>query len=200
MAGGSVTRNSQLTIGLLGGSFNPAHAGHRHISIAALKALRLDAIWWVVSKQNPLKSSQDTLPFSIRLQQAKNISCHPKIKVTDIETKVSSLYTIDTLKYLKKRFPNIHFIWIMGADNLVQFPEWYKWREIMQLMPIMIYDRDSHIYKGLTGKMAISYKKHRITGRNIHVLGRYLPPAWGVMRIRKHPLSSTLIRQQQYKR
>lgn len=195
MAGRRIDRHTRLTIGLLGGSFNPAHAGHRHITLSALKALGLDRVWWLVSPQNPLKSSRDTLPFATRLSQAKHVARHPRIDIMDIESTLRSNYTVYTLKYLRKRFPNTNFIWIMGADNMVQFPLWRKWRELMQLAPIVIYDRDNHIYKALAGKMAACYKKYRVTASNLHKIATYSPPAWGVMRIKKHPLSSTAIRE-----
>ncbi len=193
MAGRKLLAGRYQRIGLLGGSFNPAHAGHRAISIGTMKALGLDAVWWLVSPQNPLKSSSDTKPLAERVAYAEAIAQHPRICVTDIEASLSSCYTVDTVKYLKKRFPSVRFIWIMGADNLVQFPLWNRWQEIARLIPIVIYDRNHHIYKGLTGKMAVRYKRYRLTGRELPMLGTSVP-GWAVLRLRKHALSSTALR------
>src|SRR5205814_9002 len=118
------------TVGLLGGSFNPAHEGHRHISLYALKMLGLDAVWWMVSPQNPLKSKKDMAPLKTRMQSARDVSRHPKIFVTDIETHLGTQYTADTLSSLQEHFPRTKFVWLMGTDNLRQIHRWQEWQSI----------------------------------------------------------------------
>lgn len=129
------------TVGLLGGSFNPAHEGHRHISLYALKMLGLDAVWWMVSPQNPLKSAKDMASLHTRLRDASAVAAHPKIFVTDIESQMGTRFTADTLKALKKHFPRTRFIWLMGADNLHQFHRWKNWQEIFRAVPVCVLAR-----------------------------------------------------------
>jgi nicotinate-nucleotide adenylyltransferase len=114
------------TVGLLGGSFNPAHAGHRHISVQAMQRLGLDAVWWLVSPQNPLKSAKDMAPQAVRLAKAGAVAAHPAIFATDIETQLGTQFTVDTLTQLQKYHPNVRFIFLMGADSLASFHRW-KW-------------------------------------------------------------------------
>ncbi|MBO0712928.1 MAG: nicotinate-nicotinamide nucleotide adenylyltransferase, partial [Acetobacteraceae bacterium] len=116
-------------IGLLGGSFNPAHGGHLHVSLLALRHLALDEIWWLVSPQNPLKPADGMAPFANRLEQARRVAAeHPRIRVTDLENRLgASRYTADTLQALRRRFPRLRFVWLMGGDNLVQIPRWQRW-------------------------------------------------------------------------
>ncbi len=167
-----------MKIGLLGGSFNPAHAGHLHISEIALKTLGLKQVWWLVSPQNPLKSKSDMADFSTRFKKAKAIAAdNPHIKVLDIEMALGTRYTVDTLKRLQQKFPKTEFVWLMGADNLIQLPKWKKWEEILQLAEVHVFDRDEHFYKAVK---ELAYQKH--PGRIHYHL------------IRKHPVSGTAIR------
>ncbi len=115
-------------IGVLGGSFNPAHEGHRHISIMALQRLRLDAVWWMISPQNPLKDAGEMAPLHNRVRRARAVASHPDVHVTDIEAQLGTRFTADTVEALKRRFPAIRFVWLMGADNLCQIPKWRNWR------------------------------------------------------------------------
>jgi nicotinate-nucleotide adenylyltransferase len=135
--------------GLLGGSFNPAHRGHRGVTLAAIRALDLDEAWWLVSPGNPLKSGKDMAPLSIRLASARAMARRAPIIATDIETRLGTRYTIDTLRALKRRYPKRRFIWLMGADNLAQFHRWRDWRRIAREMPIAViarpgYDAPAH--------------------------------------------------------
>ena len=130
-----------LRIGLYGGSFNPPHAGHRHVSLLALKRLRLDRIWWIVTPGNPLKDPGELATTAARVAEARRLASHPHIDVTSFEEEIGARYTIDTLAFLRRRFPNVHFVWIMGADNLATFHRWRGWRSIAQLMPIAVIDR-----------------------------------------------------------
>lgn len=130
--------------GLLGGSFNPAHGGHRAISLNAIDALGLDELWWLVSPGNPLKPKAGMAPLPARLGSAQRMARRAPIRATAIEAELGTRYTVDTLKRLVRRYPNRRFIWIMGADNLVQLPQWRDWREIARLMPIAVIARPGY--------------------------------------------------------
>ncbi|HEY4546487.1 MAG TPA: nicotinate-nucleotide adenylyltransferase [Pedomonas sp.] len=125
-------------VGLLGGSFNPAHRGHVHISEEAIKRLGLDAVWWLVSPQNPLKSAEGMAPQAIRLASARAIARNPRIVPTDVERKLGTQYTVDTLKALVALHPGTRFIWLMGGDNLQGFHRWHQWRQIVRAVPIAV--------------------------------------------------------------
>lgn len=183
-----------LRIGLLGGSFNPAHDGHRHISLLALKLLQLDELWWVVSPQNPLKSSDDMAPFEERLAQARETARDPRIRVTGIETRLNTRYTADTLHSLRQRFPHTRFVWLMGADNLAQIPHWERWTQIFHSVPIAVFDRATYSFRALAGKAARRYARQRIEARNAAVLADLEPPAWVYFHARRHPASASSIR------
>ena len=132
-------------IGLLGGSFNPAHRGHRRISLAALKALGLDEVWWLVSPGNPLKSkSRDMAPFEARLASARRMARRAPIRVSDFEARAGTRFTIDTLRKLQQHNPNTRFIWLMGADTVVQFHQWKQWRGIARRVPIAVIARPGY--------------------------------------------------------
>ena len=133
-----------IPTGLLGGSFNPAHGGHRAISLNAIDALGLDELWWLVSPGNPLKPAKGMAPLPARLASAQRMARHSPIRATAIEAELCTRYTIDTLKALIRRYPDRQFIWIMGADNLVQLPQWRDWREIARLMPIAVVARPGY--------------------------------------------------------
>jgi len=137
-----------ITTGLLGGSFNPAHGGHRAISLDAIEALNLDELWWLVSPGNPLKPKAGMASLPARLGSARDMARRSPIRATAIEAELGTRYTIDTLKKLVRRYPNRRFIWIMGADNLAQLPQWRDWREIARLMPIAVIARPG--YNGRT--------------------------------------------------
>ena len=137
-------RRPARRIGILGGSFNPAHDGHRHISLEALKRLRLDEVWWLVSPQNPLKPQEGMAPFEDRIEKAKSVADHPRIRVTDIEKGFATTYTAETLARLCRRFPNQRFVWLMGADNLSQISRWNRWTRIFHTVPVAVFDRPSY--------------------------------------------------------
>lgn len=133
-----------IPTGLLGGSFNPAHGGHRAISLNAIGALDLDELWWLVSPGNPLKPAAGMAPLPARLASARRMARRAPIRATAIEAELGTRYTIDTLKKLVRRYPDRQFIWIMGADNLVQLPRWRDWRGIARLMPIAVIARPGY--------------------------------------------------------
>jgi nicotinate-nucleotide adenylyltransferase len=182
-------------IGLLGGSFNPAHNGHRHISLIALKALGLDAVWWLVSPQNPLKPAAGMAPFAERMARAAKVARHPRIHICDIEERLGTRYTLDSLTALGRRFPETRFVWLMGADNLKQISRWKHWQRIFSLVEIAVFDRPSYSLPALASKAA-----HRFAGRRLkagavrgHDTARL--PAWRFVACPRHQASATAIRE-----
>lgn len=138
-------------IGLLGGSFNPAHRGHRRISLAAIRALGLDEVWWLVSPGNPLKPVAGMAPLAARLASARAMARRAPIHATAIEAELGTRYTIDTIRALQRRYPANRFIWLMGADNLAQFHRWRDWRGIARAVPIAVVARPSYTGDALAG-------------------------------------------------
>jgi len=183
-------------IGLLGGSFNPAHRGHVHISNLALKHLDLDEIWWLVSPQNPLKPVRGMAPLAERLAQAAAVAQHSHIRVTDIEASFGSRYTADTLATLRKRFPATNFVWIMGADNLKQISRWERWTRIFQTTPIAIFARPAYSLSALGSLAARRFARHRMFPGSARRLATAPPPAWVFFATRLDPMSATAIRVQ----
>jgi nicotinate-nucleotide adenylyltransferase len=181
-------------VGLLGGSFNPAHGGHLHISLAALKRLRLDEVWWLVSPQNPLKPARGMAGLAERLAGAARMARHPAIRVSALETALGTRYTADTLEALRMRFPRARFVWLMGADNLQQIPRWRRWIGIFHSVPVAILDRSPYSFKALAGKAARRFARSRVASRRAGGLSDMRPPAWIFLHIRPHPASATGIR------
>lgn len=191
------TPRPRRRVGLLGGSFNPAHAGHVHISLEALKRLKLDEIWWLVSPGNPLKSAQCMAPFEQRFASAQALcKPHKRLKASTIEQQLGTRYTIDTLQALRKRFPRVQFVWLMGADNLAQFHRWQGWRRIARLVPIAVMDRAPYSYASLKSQMAIHYLYQRLAGNQSRQLAHSPLPAWVYLPVRRDTHSSTAIRKQ----
>lgn len=182
------------TVGLLGGSFNPAHEGHRHISLYALKMLGLDAVWWMVSPQNPLKSKKDMAPMERRLADAKAVGRHPNIFVTDIETRLNTRYTADTLAALKTHFPRTRFVWLMGADNLRQFHRWHRWQDIFKSVPVCVLDRPPRHESIRACPAAGRFRQYLIDQSKCTTLKNKHPPAWTILHIPLDPTSATAIR------
>ena len=183
-----------LRVGLLGGSFNPPHAGHRALSLFALKRLQLDRVWWLVSPGNPLKDTSALPPLSARLAGARDLAAHPAIDVTDIEAALGTRYTVDTIAALRRRFPNVRFVWLMGADNLAQFHRWRKWRTIAQQIPIAVVDRPSDSLRALSSPAALALAKYRYDANRAATLADVDAPAWIFLHGMKMPLSSTQLR------
>lgn len=181
-------------VGLLGGSFNPAHRGHRHISLEALKRLDLDEVWWLVSPQNPLKSARGMAPLAVRLGDAKAVARHRKIKVTDLESRIGTRYTADTLAALHKRFPRTKFVWLMGADNLEQIHHWGQWTTIFATTPLAVFARPTYSLHALSGLAARRYARRRLKGGASRRLADCSPVAWVFFAIRLDPLSATALR------
>ncbi len=185
-----------LRIGLLGGSFNPAHAGHLAMSAYALKRLGLDQVWWLAAPQNPLKSGKGMAPFSARMKQARKIAVHPKIIITDLEAQFGTRYTVDTLRVLKKRFPRARFVWLMGADNLQQMPRWHKWPVLFQSVPVAVFRRPGYAVGRGSGKAAQRFDRAWLPARRAGQLAQLRAPAWMVLDNAMNNLSATAIRKQ----
>lgn len=181
-------------IGLLGGSFNPAHEGHRHISLEALRRLDLDEVWWLVAPQNPLKDALGMGALDERLAAARRVAGHDRIRITDIERVVGTRYTVDTLARLRRLFPSAAFVWLMGADNLAQMARWKRWPDIAAMAPIAVIDRPGCGVRALAGAVARRYGAARSRDGAVRGLAAAGPPAWCFLRCRLSPLSATAIR------
>jgi nicotinate-nucleotide adenylyltransferase len=184
-----------LKIGLLGGSFNPAHDGHLHISDVALKRLGLDYIWWLVAPQNPLKPISGMAPVRERLAfAADKFEQHPRIVVVDIETALGTRYTVDTLAALKRRFSQVHFVWLMGSDNLAGFRRWKRWNEIAARVPIAVVMRPGSTLAPLHAKAVQRYACARRDRAWLHHLALAEPPCLVVLDGPRSNASATAIR------
>ena len=182
-------------VGLLGGSFNPAHEGHLHISLLALEHLGLHELWWLVSPQNPLKPAHGMAAFEARLAGAREAADDPRIVVSDMERRLGTRYTADTLRALTRRFPRIGFVWVMGADNLAEISAWRDWTAIFETMPIAVFDRPTYSYGALGSGAARRYASARIDQRRARGLAGLDPPAWVFVRDKLHAASATAIRE-----
>lgn len=179
-------------IGILGGSFNPAHDGHLHISEAALRHLRLDELWWLVSPQNPLKPTRGMATQAERLAGARTLADHPRIKVTGMEADWGTRYSADSLRVLLRRFPQNRFIWVMGADNLRQISQWDRWPRIFRSVAVAVFDRSPYSREAMASKAAWRFSRWRVASAGR--LALKAPPAWIFMHIKRHPESATAIR------
>lgn len=182
-------------IGLLGGSFNPAHEGHVHLSLMARRALRLDEIWWLVSPQNPLKPVEGMLPLAERVARARALVRDRRfIRVSDIEQRLGTRYTVDTIPALRRHFPGARFVWLMGADNMLGLPRWARWRDILGQVPVAIYPRPGYTLKARGSLAANAFRQARLDTRDAAVLADMAPPAFVFLEGREHPASATAIR------
>ena len=183
-----------LRIGLLGGSFDPPHAAHRAASLFALNRLGLDRVWWLVTPGNPLKDVNRLPPQPDRIAAARRVARHPRIDVTGLESVIRTRYTVDTIAWLTGRFPLVHFVWIMGADNLRQFHRWEDWRGIAALVPFAVIDRGGVGPSALAATAALALSRYRIPETKARRLADCPPPAWTYLHGLKSPLSSTALR------
>lgn len=181
------------SIGLLGGSFDPPHGGHVHISKAALTRFRLDRVWWVVSPGNPLKS-RGPAPMALRLEAARAMIRDPRIEVTDIEARLGTRYTADTVRRITGLFPETRFVWLMGADNLVQFHLWQDWEEILHAVPMGILARPGERLPARLSRTARIHAGARLPSRGAALLARCEAPVWCFVNLPLSPESSTRIR------
>jgi nicotinate-nucleotide adenylyltransferase len=182
-----------LRIGLLGGSFNPPHEGHVHVSKAALKKLHLDYVWWLVSPQNPLKPVRGMASFDKRLEAAGKLAgAHPRMIATGIEQELGTRFTIDTLRALKRRFPRTRFVWLMGSDNLVQIPRWRRWQQIFAEIPIAVVTRPGSALPARQSKAASRFKSAALPADERFADAR--APALTVIEVKRNPASGTKLR------
>ncbi len=185
-------------VGLLGGSFNPTHGGHLHISRLAFERLRLDEVWWLVAPQNPLKPADDMAPLSERLANARaaagSAAWGRRVWVTDMERELGTCYTADTLKALKRRFPAHRFVWIMGADNLIEIPRWRGWTAVFDAVPVAVFARPTYSFRALTSKAARRFARCRINEARAAALADRKPPAWVFVHSPLNAASATGIR------
>ncbi len=181
------------TIGLLGGSFDPPHAGHVHITREALKRFGLDRVWWLVSPGNPLKA-RGPATLGARMEAARAIMDHPRVEISDFEAQIGSRYTAQTLRALRALRPGLRFVWLMGADNLLQFDQWRDWQEIMQTVPVGVLARPGARTGARSSKAARVYAHARLPGRHSQLLARCDPPAWCFVNVPMLNISSTRLR------
>ncbi len=183
-----------LRIGLYGGSFNPAHAGHLHVSQLALRRLALDRVWWLVSPGNPLKDRTILAPLAERVAGAAAIARDPRVAVTAFESAIGARFTRDSLAWLRRHRPFPLFVWIMGADSLASFHRWQGWREIVRSMPIAVIDRPGFTLGAAASPAARAMARHRIDERDAARLAGMAPPAWVFLHGPRSDLSSTALR------
>jgi nicotinate-nucleotide adenylyltransferase len=195
-----VSRDTRRRIGLLGGSFNPAHEGHRHVSLEALRRLGLDEVWWLVSPQNPLKSGDGMEPLVTRLARAKQVAAHPRIRVEAPELPLGTRYTLDTVQALKQAYRQAHFVWLIGADILPQLVHWRGWRELFGTVPIAAFARPGWSHAALLSAAPRAFARYRIDAGQARRLAACAPPAWCFIPSRLDSHSATAIRAVQPKR
>lgn len=183
-----------MRVGLLGGSFNPAHAGHRHVAEEALRHAGLDQVWLVVSPGNVLKSADGMGSFHARLSSAAEIADGRRIVATGIEQALRTRYSIDTVKELQRRFPSVRFVWIMGADILAELPRWRRWREFVERVPLLILPRPGFTQPALASQAVSWMRGSRLPQSAAHRLADQVPPAWVLLRTLENPISATEIR------
>ena len=183
-----------MAVGLFGGSFNPPHAGHALVVEIALRRLRLDKLWWMVTPGNPLKNATELRPLAERIRLSEKIADDPRIVVTAFEASHHIRYTADTLALVKERNPGVDFVWIMGADSLRDFHRWERWRQIALTFPIAVMDRPGSTLSFLSSVMAKRFDYARIDEKDAPLLARMKPPAWTFIHGPRSSLSSTALR------
>jgi nicotinate-nucleotide adenylyltransferase len=183
-----------MRIGLYGGSFNPPHAAHVMVSRRALRRLRLDRVWWLVTPGNPLKDNGGLPPVEERLQQARAIITDPRIIATDVEARLRTRYTADTVAALQHLCPGVHFVWIMGGDGLAELHRWRRWRALAGRVPLAVIDRPGTTHRAVRMHAAAALAGHRVDEADAALLPLRVPPAWTILRGPRSNLSSTALR------
>ena len=181
-----------LRIGLFGGTFNPAHSGHRHLALLAMERLQLDWVWWIPAAGIPLKTEGNS--FESRYASAARVAAHPRMRVSDIEVQLGTRYTYDTLKALLPRVEGGHFIWLMGADNLKNFHKWGNWEDLATLIPIAVIARPGDARLARLSKFAQRFSQKRLNPKLAAAFYRYQPPVWTYLPTPLHSASSTNLR------
>jgi nicotinate-nucleotide adenylyltransferase len=184
-----------MRVGLYGGSFNPAHEGHAHVAETARRRLNLDRVIWLVSPQNPLKKGQETADLAERTAGAAALAKGPGMIVSDVETRLGSAFTIDTVRALKRRFPGVKFVWIMGADSLANFHRWRGWTQIMREVPVAVVSRPWISLKSRFSPAALRFARFRRPSAAALTLPDAKPPAWVFLFGRFNFQSSTALRE-----
>ena len=183
-----------MRIGLFGGTFDPPHAAHLGASLLAMKRLKLDRVWWLVTPGNPLKDTRGLAPLDQRLAAARALTRHPRIDITGFEAVINTRYTYDTIAFLVRRCPGVRFVWVMGADNLRSFYRWQNWRGIAALVPIAVVDRMGTSLYATAGRAGQALARFRLPEHLAVSLPDQDPPAWVYLHGLKSPLSSTALR------
>ena len=183
-----------MRIGLFGGTFDPPHMAHLGASLLALRRLKLDRVWWLVTPGNPLKNTRGLAPLVKRIAAARALTNHPRIDVTGLEAVINTKYTYDTILWLLTRFPRVRFVWIMGADNLRSFHRWQNWRGIAKLVPIVVVDRLGPSLYAAASPAGQAFGRARLPEHNAVTLPDRRAPAWAFLHGLKSPLSSTALR------
>src|SRR5271167_2982739 len=181
-------------IGLFGGTFDPPHEAHIGACLLAMKRLRLDRVWWLVTPGNPLKDTRDLAPLDQRIAAARALAKHPRIVVTGLEARIGVRYTYDTIRHLVARCPGVRFVWIMGADNLRSFHRWQNWRDIAAMVPMAVIDRLGPSLYAMAGSAGQALARYRLPDSEAKSLPGHRPPAWIYLHGLKSPLSSTALR------
>jgi nicotinate-nucleotide adenylyltransferase len=199
-----MTLDRGQVVGLYGGSFNPAHKGHVHVAETARKRLGLDRVVWLVSPQNPLKSADATVELGVRMAGVRRLAQGLGARgngargrgmiVSDIERRIGTRYTIDTVRWLKARFPTVRFVWIMGADSLASFHRWRGWADLAREVPIAVVSRPGFSPRGRLSPLARRFASHRRPAREGILLARRAVPAWIYLEAPFHAVSSTALR------
>jgi nicotinate-nucleotide adenylyltransferase len=189
-----------MRIGLFGGTFDPPHAAHRAACLLSLRRLGLDRVWWLVTPGNPLKDTRGLAPLAERVAAAEALADHPLIDVTDLEAELGTTYTYETVSYLVRRCRGVHFVWIMGADNLRSFHRWQRWRGIAELVPIAVVDRLGPSLYASASAAGQALALFRVPETAAKRLADRKPPAWVYLHGLKSPLSSTALRAQRASR
>ena len=183
-----------MRVGLLGGSFNPPHAAHRAISLFAIKRLQLDRVWWLLTPGNPLKNHDGLHALADRAEAARQTADDPRIDISCLEAVIGTRYTVDTITHLRRRVSGVHFVWIMGADNLAQFHRWKDWRRIASDVPIAVIDRPPQSFRALAAPAAQALARYRLPENQAARLADQRAPAWVFLTGMKSSLSSTGLR------
>jgi nicotinate-nucleotide adenylyltransferase len=183
-----------MRIGLLGGSFNPPHEAHRAISLFAIKRLKLDRVWWLVTPGNPLKQNDALHDLAARAEAAREMADDPRIDVSCLESVIGTRYTVDTITYLRRRVSGVRLVWIMGADNLAQFHRWQNWKRIASEVPIAVIDRPPQSFRALSAPAAQALARYRLPENKAGRLADQRAPAWVFLTGMKLNLSSTGLR------
>jgi nicotinate-nucleotide adenylyltransferase len=183
-----------MRVGLLGGSFNPPHLAHRAVSLFAIKRLRLDRVWWLVTPGNPLKDEKALHDLDERAEAARRVANDPRIDVSCLESVIGTRYTVDTVRYLRRRASTLRFVWIMGADNLAQFHRWQNWRDIAFEVPIAVIDRPPQSLRALASPASQALARYRLPESEAGRLADRRAPAWVFLTGMKLPMSSTGLR------